>query len=60
MLSFLRSFYISLCNFSDFYDFNWFYYVFCDYERLKPSTKVEDEDSSLINNNILVILFVQL
>jgi hypothetical protein len=51
-LSFSNAF---LCNFLFVYDFNGFVFVFCYYERLKPSTKVEDEASSLIHIYIFVV-----
>jgi hypothetical protein len=55
-LSFSNAF---LCKFLFLYDFNGFVYVFCYHERLKPSTKVEDEASSLTNSLFLMSLFVQ-
>jgi hypothetical protein len=55
-LSFSNAF---LCKFLFLYDFNGFVYIFCYHERLKPSTKVKDEVSSLINSLFLMFLFVQ-
>jgi hypothetical protein len=51
-LSFSNAF---LCKFLFLYDFNGFVYVFCYHERLKPSTKVEDEALSLIHIYIFVV-----
>jgi hypothetical protein len=55
-LSFLNAF---LCKFLFLYDFNGFVYVYCYHDRLKSSTKVEDEASSLINSLFFMFLFVQ-
>ena len=49
----------SFVSFLFLYDFNGFVYVFCYHERLKPSTKIEDEASSLISSIFLMILFIQ-
>jgi hypothetical protein len=47
------------CKFLFLYDFNGFVYVFCYHKRLKSSTKVEDEASSLISYLFLMFLFIQ-
>ena len=57
--SFLSFSNVFLCKFLFLYDFNGFVDVFCYHERLKPSTKVEDEASSLISSLFLMFLFIQ-